>query len=283
MTPPAAGRPAALAGWASTLRTTATARREGSSRPSAVSGRTQSGAWRGGGSWRRQGPRSREPTSSIRETHVRTTTTGDHLCRPRGGRRARIDSRSARRRAIATRWISRRGLHDAWLQATAQCDGPIGNPACPAGSDHATIEIHRSEILLADDTPPNAGTATGSAVTSTSWQGTQTFSFPASDQGGGVYQAILEVDGEQMFARTINDWSGRCVDSASRPAGVPISTALSSVGRRARAGGRQCPASGRPRRRPARLRRRRQRADGLRGTEGDRGARSYHRAGQRTR
>jgi hypothetical protein len=112
------------------------------------------------------------------------------------------------------RWISRHGLHDAWLQATAQCDGPIANPACPAGSDHATIEIYRSEILLADDMPPNAGTATGSAVTSVSWQGTQTFSFAASDQGGGVYQAILEVDGARMFARTINDWSGRCVDAA---------------------------------------------------------------------
>jgi hypothetical protein len=114
---------------------------------------------------------------------------------------------------VPTHWISRRALHDAWFQATAQCDGTIGSPDCPAGSEHATIEIYRSEILLSDNTPPTAGTATGSGVASASWQGTQTFAFPASDQGGGIYQAILEVDGAPVLGRTINDWGGRCVDT----------------------------------------------------------------------
>ena len=115
--------------------------------------------------------------------------------------------------AIAARWAIWRGLHDSWLQATAQCDGAAGSADCPAGMVHATVEILRSEILLADTSPPTAGSASGSAVTSPTWQGTMTFAFPAADDGGGVYQAILEVDGAPVLARTIDDWGGRCVDT----------------------------------------------------------------------
>ena len=60
-----------------------------------------------------------------------------------------------------------------------------------------------------------AGSATGSAVTSPTWQGTETFAFPATDEGGGVYQAILEVDGAPVLARTVDDWGGRCVDTTA--------------------------------------------------------------------
>jgi hypothetical protein len=117
--------------------------------------------------------------------------------------------------SVAARWMSRRGLHDAWLQATAQCDGAAGSADCQAGIVHATIEILRSEILLSDTSPPAVGPASGSAVASPNWQGTQTFAFPASDEGGGVHQAILEVDGAPVLARTINDWGGRCVDTTA--------------------------------------------------------------------
>ena len=108
-----------------------------------------------------------------------------------------------------------RGLHDAWLQATAQCDGPAGNADCQAGSVHATIEILRSEVVLADSSPPSAGPASGSAVSSPTWQGTETFAFAAADEGSGVHQAILEVDGAPVLARTIDDWDGRCVDATA--------------------------------------------------------------------
>jgi hypothetical protein len=117
--------------------------------------------------------------------------------------------------AVSARWFSRRGLHDTWLQATAQCDGAAGKPDCPPGIEHATIEIFRSEVLLSDTSPPTAGPATGSAVASAAWQGTQVFAFPATDDGGGVYQAILAIDGAPVLARTINDWGGRCVDTTA--------------------------------------------------------------------
>jgi len=115
--------------------------------------------------------------------------------------------------ALAPRWVGLRGLHDAWLQATAQCDGPAGNPDCPPGTVHATIEVLRSEVVLADSSPPSAGPASGSAVSSATWQGTETFAFAAADEGSGVRQAILEVDGTAVLVRTVDDWDGRCVDT----------------------------------------------------------------------
>jgi hypothetical protein len=116
---------------------------------------------------------------------------------------------------VPARWMTLRGLHESWLQAAAQCDGAAGSPPCPGGAVHATIEVFRSEVLLSDTSPPTAGPATGSAAASATWQGTQVFAFPATDDGGGVHQAILSVDGAPVLARTINDWGGRCADTTA--------------------------------------------------------------------
>ena len=108
---------------------------------------------------------------------------------------------------------SRLGVHDRWVELLIACDGPTGNPDCEPNQVHATATIFSSETTLADEFPPSAGAASGSAVTSPTWQGTMTFAFPATDDGGGVYQAVLEVDGAPVLARTIDDWGGRCVDT----------------------------------------------------------------------
>jgi hypothetical protein len=112
-------------------------------------------------------------------------------------------------------WVHASGLHDGYLQFHAQCDGPVGFPNCDPDQVHAEVHVDRSEITLADTQPPSAGPATGSAVASPVWQGTELFAFPVADQGGGVYQAILEVDGATVLSRTIDDWSGRCVDTTA--------------------------------------------------------------------
>jgi hypothetical protein len=112
-------------------------------------------------------------------------------------------------------WVSRHGLHEPWIQATAGCDGAAGGVDCQAGAVHAWMHVVRSEIALTDESPPDAGLATGSAVTSHTWEGTQVFAFPASDEGGGVYQAILEVDGASVLAKTIDARGGRCVDTTA--------------------------------------------------------------------
>jgi hypothetical protein len=112
-------------------------------------------------------------------------------------------------------WASATGVHDLYVQVHAQCDGPIGFPNCDPGQTHAEIHVERSEITLSDTQPPDAPSPTGSAVASPTWQGTQVFAFPATDQGGGVYQAILDVDGAPVVTRTIDEWGGRCVDTTA--------------------------------------------------------------------
>jgi hypothetical protein len=80
---------------------------------------------------------------------------------------------------------------------------------------HANVTILRSEMVLADSAPPDAGPVTGSATASTTWRGTQTFAFAATDVGSGVYQTQLDVDGSPAMTRTIDDWGGRCVDTTT--------------------------------------------------------------------
>src|SRR5205823_9465867 len=70
-------------------------------------------------------------------------------------------------------------------------------------------------VVLADSWPPSAGPASGSAASSTTWQGSETFAFAAADEGSGVRQAILEIDGAPVLTRTIDDWDGRCVDATA--------------------------------------------------------------------
>jgi hypothetical protein len=114
---------------------------------------------------------------------------------------------------VPVRWFSRRSLHESWFQATAECDSGSTIRDCPGGTNNAWIEIYRAEMLLSDGIPPTAGSPTGSGVASSAWQGTQRFAFPAVDQGGGVYQAILDVDGTTALVRSIDAWGGRCVDT----------------------------------------------------------------------
>jgi hypothetical protein len=110
---------------------------------------------------------------------------------------------------------SRSGVHDQWMGLGVACDGPAGYPDCPPNETHASATIWSSEVALADELPPSAGPATGSAAASPTWQGVELFAFPATDQGGGVYQVILDVDGATALTRTVDEWGGRCVDTTA--------------------------------------------------------------------
>jgi hypothetical protein len=114
---------------------------------------------------------------------------------------------------VTPTWVHQHGLHEPWIQVTASCDGAGGD--CAAGAVHAWIQLLRSEVTLSDESPPEAGAATGSAVASSRWEGTHVFAFPASDEGGGIYEATLSVDGTLALARTIDDRGGRCADTTA--------------------------------------------------------------------
>ena len=81
----------------------------------------------------------------------------------------------------------------------------------------------------------------GSAVASPTWQGTQTFAFPATDDGGGGLPGhSSRSTARRCWRRTIDDWGGRCVDTTAGRPGVPLSAAVPDGRGCARRGGRQC-------------------------------------------
>lgn len=93
-----------------------------------------------------------------------------------------------------------------------ECIG-TGNPS----HEIAWMRIWRSQIELRDITPP-AADAGGSLVADSGWQGTETLEVNASDQGGGVYRALIEVDGEIAQTKTLDTLDGRCVDANTQNA-----------------------------------------------------------------
>jgi hypothetical protein len=83
------------------------------------------------------------------------------------------------------------------------CEGAVNGLATYAGISSATI-------TLEDDRAPTATAVGGSLAGTDPVQGTQTLAITASDTGSGVYQAILEVDGREAQARTIDVNGGHC-------------------------------------------------------------------------
>jgi opacity protein-like surface antigen len=111
--------------------------------------------------------------------------------------------------------LSRTGLREPWTAVRIYCDGHSGNPDCPAGQTHATDSIWRSTMTITDEVPPAPAPPPAATSPPPPGKAPQVFAFPATDDGGGVYQAILSVDGVQLLARTVNDWGGRCVDTTA--------------------------------------------------------------------
>ena len=86
------------------------------------------------------------------------------------------------------------------------CNSVDGN-ASPAAA-----YVHRAEMVLEDlsdpeFTSPPAGTLFD---TSRELNGTVSASFAARDQGSGVYQAVIEVDGRPVVTAPIDDNGGKC-------------------------------------------------------------------------
>jgi len=96
-------------------------------------------------------------------------------------------------------------VRDIWLDA--DCGGSGGNTCtAAAGSAPETVGVtmYRAAIVLQDDadpafTSPPSGSLTAGGVLS----GTQGVSFSASDVGGGVARAVIEVDGQAVAAQDL--------------------------------------------------------------------------------
>jgi hypothetical protein len=109
--------------------------------------------------------------------------------------------------------ISRSGLSGVTgIRAQVWCR-PVPNVDCPATSDVAAeYWIHRSDIVLDDSKAPIfPATPTGGLTDSAKPQsGTQSILYSAQDEGAGVYEADLELDGTTVAVRRFSDRSSAC-------------------------------------------------------------------------
>ena len=76
----------------------------------------------------------------------------------------------------------------------------------------ADLTIPRTTIGLADDTAPTAAVTGGALAGGDVVRGDAGLAFHASDVGGGVYRAVLAVDGDEVSREVVDPNGGRCAD-----------------------------------------------------------------------
>ena len=102
------------------------------------------------------------------------------------------------------------GVHRLWVDAV--CRAAV-QPSCAATSGTAAeFQLHRTDIALADTIGPVLlAEPSGSLVDSGApLTGVKSVSVAATDRGGGVYQAHVEVDGRIVQTYPVDDNDGRC-------------------------------------------------------------------------
>jgi hypothetical protein len=90
----------------------------------------------------------------------------------------------------------------------AVCNLESGCQGNNSADDVATFRMYRSVTTLLDQDAPT-GTASGSALSDTTWHGTETVNVSGTDAGGGVYRGIVGID-DGTRSVTIDQNGGRC-------------------------------------------------------------------------
>jgi hypothetical protein len=83
------------------------------------------------------------------------------------------------------------------------CEGGTTGPIAYAG-------LASARITLEDDTAPNVAVVGGTLTVATELEGEQTLAITGTDTGAGVYQALLQVDGEVAQTTSVESNSGHC-------------------------------------------------------------------------
>jgi hypothetical protein len=95
-----------------------------------------------------------------------------------------------------------------------RCIGQAGSTCEPSPSTpDSFVHVHRAEFTLLDQSAPTVSGVGGSLTTGGPKRGTESLSISASDQGGGVYRALVEVDGATIASPVLDANGGRCADA----------------------------------------------------------------------
>jgi hypothetical protein len=108
----------------------------------------------------------------------------------------------------STSAVGHDGIDTAGLALWIDC-----NPnTCSGDGARPRVALHRLDAVLADRSDPvfTSGPAGDLLDTSRAVAGVRSVTYSASDVGGGLYQASLEVDGKTMLTQLVDDNGGRC-------------------------------------------------------------------------
>lgn len=105
--------------------------------------------------------------------------------------------------------VSRTGIDQQSIQVTASCSDASGCPGDNTDGTRMAVNLYRSVVRLADTTDPDVA-AGGEAVSSPTWTGSVALRVTGSDTGGGVYRALVSVDGGPADVVLVDPQSTRC-------------------------------------------------------------------------
>jgi hypothetical protein len=93
------------------------------------------------------------------------------------------------------------------------------NPGPCAAGGSVRVVLHRLDAVLSDRLDPTLiGTPSGDLLdTERSVAGVRSVAFSATDRGGGVYRATLEVDGAAAVSQVVDDNGGTCREPFTTP------------------------------------------------------------------
>jgi hypothetical protein len=100
------------------------------------------------------------------------------------------------------------------LYMSASCIGVSGY-ACPTGAGDAdgyaaAVYLYAADITLEQSAGPSADNVGGELASAPTVQGTSDVTFSASDPGGGVYEAVFNIDGHVVQQTVVDENGGRC-------------------------------------------------------------------------
>jgi hypothetical protein len=85
----------------------------------------------------------------------------------------------------------------------------------------AEVELFAADIVLSQPTGPTVSAVSGGLAEDPTVNGISDVAFHAADPGSGVYEAIVEVDGQVIEHEVINEDGGRCHNVGGTADGLP--------------------------------------------------------------
>ena len=83
------------------------------------------------------------------------------------------------------------------------------------------VELFAADMVLSQPTGPTVSAVSGGLAEDPTVSGTSDVAFHATDPGSGVYEAIVEVDGQVIEHEVINEDGGRCRNVGGTTDGLP--------------------------------------------------------------